>query len=315
MVTTARGLLVVSSFNVRAILADARGAVVEEMAAHNAFLSQYAAFFAKALASNLGAITLPITHLAVAAGGKTIETFESIAGWTGTPTLDTASYRQGLASFRRAATASTQAVLASPTVALDLATGFGTDDLIELAVKVDIRARLDTAQEAIRLQTSTGNYFAVTWALLETYLGQSLIDNTWTLVAVPKGAFAVTGAPSWASITELRFTSAANANGTLTCWFDDVRLVPLVLPSGSAETALQNEISKIPVVTLEDLGAGQVRAKAFWNTSQIVGTHRLFGLYGNGGATLAAIVALPAPLTKTNLLSLTVEWTVTTAGA
>jgi len=106
---------------VRATLADAMGRVVDEVTAENAFLSQYAAYFAKALAGNLGAITLPISHLAVAPAGVTIETFEAIAGWTGTPTLDTSSYRQGLASFSRAATASTQAVLTSPTVALDLA--------------------------------------------------------------------------------------------------------------------------------------------------------------------------------------------------
>ncbi len=80
-------------------------------------------------------------------------------------------------------------------------------------------------------------------------------------------------------------------------------------------TALQNEVSRIALATLEDLGAGRARARAFWNTSQAVGTHRLLGLYGNGGATLMAIVALPTPLTKTNLLSLTVEWTVITTGA
>jgi len=300
---------------VRATLADAMGRVVDEVTAENAFLSQYAAYFAKALAGNLGAITLPISHLAVAPAGVTIETFEAIAGWTGTPTLDTSSYRQGLASFSRAATASTQAVLTSPTVALDLATGFSTADAIEIAVKVDLRGRLDTAQEAIRLQTSTGNYYAATWALLESYLGQSLVDGTWTLIKVPKAAFTATGAPSWASITQLRFTAAANAGGTVTCWFDDARLVPVTLPVGASETALQNEISKIAVVSLTDLGGGQVRAKAFWSTSQIVGTHRLLGLYGNGGATLMAIVALPGPLSKTNLLSLTVEWTVTTSGA
>lgn len=301
--------------NVTVTLADSSGTVVEKTRVHNAFTDAYAAFIAKAFASNLGTINLALSHISLGAAGKTISSLDSISGWSGTPTLETASYREGFGAIKKAATASTAATVTSPAVTLDLATGFSpTTDFIELQIKVDVRARVNSAGEALRFTTSDGNYYTLTWGGIETANGSVLYDNTWTRVTIPMTAFVATGAPSWATITSYGLTTAANANGTLTATFDDLRLVPATLNVTPAATAVQNEVSKVSLAQLSDLGSGQARARAFWNTSEVVGTHRLIGLYGNGGATLAALVA-PSPLiAKTSLLSLTVEWTITTTG-
>lgn len=301
--------------NVVVTLADEHGAVQEVREVHNSFTNVYAAFLAQAMAATLGIVTLPLSHVSVGAAGKTIETFEAIAGWTGVPVLDAVIFRQGAASFSRAITASTSVTLLSPAVVLDLATGFTpASDSIEVQLLLDIRARLDPTAEALRFTTSGGNYFTMTWATLETYFGSALLDNTWAVVKVPMAGFTIVGVPNWSTITSYQVTFAANVNGTLTAHVDDLRLVPATILVDPTQTVLPNQISVLPQATLTDLGSGQVRVRAFWNTSQVVGVIRALGLYGNGGATLAAIVSVAPPLVKTNLLSLTVEWTVTSVG-
>lgn len=303
-----------SEANVVVTMTDADGRV-EERRSHNSFLNQYASFFAQAMAGTLGIVTLPLSHASVGAAGLTIETFESVVGWTGTPVLDSAIFRQGSASFSRAVTASSAASILSPTVALNLSAGFApTTDSIEIQLLLDVRARLDATGEVLRFTTSVGNYYTMTWATLETYYGSALLDNTWTVVKVPMAGFTVVGAPSWATITSYIVGVTANTNGTLTAHFDDLKLVPASILVDPTQTSVPNQISVIPLASSVDLGGGQVRVKAFWNTSQVVGIVRVLGLYGNGGATLAALVALSPPLVKTNLLSLTVEWTVTSLG-
>ena len=299
--------------NVTVTVRDEAGRIVDERRLRNAFTDAYAHLLASALAGTVG--SLPLTHVSLGAAGQTISTLESIAGWANSPVLDTTRFTQGTASLRRAAVASTSQTISSPALSLDLATGFSpATDLIEWWVLLDVRARLDPTAEAVRLVTSPGHHFALTWATAEQYVGAAILDNTWTRITVPMAAFTATGTPSWASITGLALTAAANANGTITVNWDDLRLVPASVLDDASRTAVQNEIIRLPFITREDLGAGRVRLRVFWNSAQAVGTFRLLGLHGNGGATLAAITALTPPLVKTNLLTLTVEWTVTIAG-
>ena len=291
------------------VLRDRRGRTVSRLLAPNAFCHAYAANFAKLLANVASPIGLALSHISLGDSGVTVEACEDATGWTGAPVLDTTSFRQGSASFSRAVAASTSAQLISPAKLLDLSSATH----VELWLKVDIRARLSAATECLRLQTSAGNYYAVNWDAIETVRGSAFVDGQWTRVVIPTTAFVAIGAPAWSSITAVYFTVTANANGTLAAGWDGVIAVAPI-DSSSTATAVPNEVSKLALASLEDLGSGQVRAKAFWNSSQAVGTHRVIGLYGNAGATLAAIVELPAVLEKSSLLTLTVEWTVTTSG-
>lgn len=295
--------------HVSAVLRDEHGRVVRRLWAPNSFCHAYANNFAKLLAGAASPITLTLSHISLGDSGVTVETCEAVAGWTGTPVLDTSSFRQGAASFSRQVAASTSAQLISPAKSLDLSAATH----VELWLKVDIRARLSAATECLRLQTSTGNYYAVNWDAIETTRGSALVDGQWTRVVVPVTAFTTTGAPSWSSITAVYFTVTANANGAVAAGWDGVTAIGPI-DSSSTATAVPNEVSKLALASLEDLGSGQARAKAFWNSSQAVGAHRVLGLYGDAGATLAAIVELPAVLEKLSLLTLTVEWTVTTSG-
>ena len=299
--------------NVRLTARDGTGRVVDERHVRNAFLHQYAHLLALPLAG--GTPSLPLTHVSLGAAGRTIDALDSITGWTNSPILDQTRFAQGTASLRRSATASASVTMAGPAVSLDLATGFSpATDLIEFWVLVDLRARLDPAAEVVRFVTSPGNHFALTWASAEQYLGGAILDNTWTRVTVPMAAFTATGTPSWASITGVSLGVAANANGTVTVNWDDLRLVPATVLDDATRTVVQNEVSRLPFAARENLGSGRVRVRAFWNSGQAVGTFRLLGLHGNAGATLAALVAVSPPLVKTNLLTLTVEWTVILEG-
>lgn len=301
----------IGSANVTLTLATPAGRVVERRRASNATLDAYMASLTPVFAGALGAFDPRLSHVSVGAAGVTIERCESVTGWSGSPTLDPASFREGLASFRRTVGAGTAAVMTGPGVALDLARA----GAIEVSVRVDVRARLDLASEALRLTTGPGHHRAITWATIEMYHGGALVDNAWTRVLLPKDVFSATGSPLWASVTSLTWTVTANLLGPLTAWLDDVRLVPAILEVSPATTSVDNEVARRPVASLASLGGGVVRASAFWTTGQIVGVHRLFGLYGNAGAALAAVVALPAPLHKTNLLTLTAEWDVSIVGS
>jgi hypothetical protein len=296
--------------NVRVTLRDARGRFVRRIRARNAFTTAYAKMLAQAMAGALAG-ALPITHVALGAAGVLIDACDTIAGWSGAPILDVASYRQGAASIRLSATSATLST--GHAKDLDLATGFSVDDKIEVWVKVTGRAFLNTAGECLHLETSAGNYFAVTWADVESANGGPLVEAAWTRVTLLKSAFRVTGAPSWASITWLTLTAPATG-GTVTCAWDGILLVPATLPADALQTSLQNETSKVALAALVDNGDGTLTATAYWAATQVVGVHRLLGLYGNDGATLAAIVAPPAPVVKSSLLTLTVEWTVTVTG-
>ena len=293
-------------------LADYSGRVVERRTVHNATIDAYMQRISPILAGAFPVGFVPtLTHFGVGDAGVMICPFETVASWTGTPVLDTTSFRQGAASFTRVTAAGTEARMVSPALGpLNLSTAGS----VEVSVKVNIRSRLNATTEVLRFTTSVGNRYALTWAQLEVYAG-TLVDNTWTRALIPKSAFTETGTPSWASIDTMDWVLTANANGILTGWIDDLRIVPTSWAVTPATAAIDNEIAKGVLTSVVDLGGGVTRVQVFWTTSQIVGTHRLFGLYGNAGAELAAVVALDTPLYKSNLLTLTVEWDVAIIGS
>ncbi|HSW42808.1 MAG TPA: hypothetical protein VLM76_09895, partial [Patescibacteria group bacterium] len=108
--------------NVTVTARDRDGRVVDERHVRNAFLHQYAHLLATALAG--GTPSLPLTHVSLGGAGLSIDAFDSIAGWSNSPVLDTARFAQGTASLRRSATASASVTMAGPAVSLNLATGF-----------------------------------------------------------------------------------------------------------------------------------------------------------------------------------------------
>lgn len=292
-------------------LARPDGTVVERRVQPNATLNAYMAPTTRVFYGAFTTFSPVLTHMSVGDAGVTVETFETATGWSGTPVLDTSSFREGTGSLRRQVSAGTSQRMTSPAKTLDLSAAGS----IEVSVKVDVRSRLDTTSEALRFTTSTNNYATITWAQIETYNAGALVDNSWTRVLVPKAAFTEAGTFDWDTITSIDWVAAANLNGILTTWMDDLRLVPTTWSTTPVSATVENEINKRALDDLDDLGTGVVRAQAFWTTSQIVGTHRLFGLYGNSGANLAAVVALDTPLYKSNLLTLTVEWDLSIIGS
>lgn len=290
-------------------LRDERGTLVHRSQHSNVFTDAFAAGFAPALAGAAAPFPLTLSHIALSAGGIFVERCEDVTGWTGSPVLDTATFREGLASFRRSVAASTSAAMVSPARTLDLAAATH----IDLWLRVDFRGRLDAATECLRLTTSAGNHYAINWAAVEQHRGAALVDGTWARVTIPVSGFAVTGAPSWANITSITLSVAANANGALLAHWDGITGVVPVAAVATA-TTLPHEVSRLPLLVLENLGAGQVRARTTWNTEQAVGVCRALGLFGDSGGRLAAIIALVPPLEKSSLLTLMVEWTVTTQG-
>jgi hypothetical protein len=205
--------------------------------------------------------------------------------------------------------------MTSGALTLDL-TGAGVADYIEWWVKVNSRAYLDLTTEALRLTTTAGSaYYAVTWAEVETALGAALVDGTWTRVTIAKGAFTATGVPSWASIVAVTLTLTANATASLTASWDDIALRPASYAVTAATTAVATEAVKIPVGSVIDNADGTVTATGYFATLAAVGTYRQLGIYANGGATLAGIVALDPPVSKTAWQSMTVAWTVGLRGA
>lgn len=287
------------------ILRDGHGRIVRRCA--NTSTDAYVAGFAPLMAGLPAGHPLALTHIGIGASGIWVERCESVTGWTGAPVLDTTTFREGSASFRREVTAGAAASLVSPALSLNLSAATH----IEAWLRVNTRARLAAGSECLRLTTSVGNHLAITWGDIETLRGSALVDGTWTRVVIPVAAFTATGSPSWGSITSVTLTVTATADGPLTAHWDGILALAPVDVSPAA-TAVPNETSRLPFSHRENLAGGRVRVRVSWGTRQVVGTQRVLGLYAD--AILAAIVRLEPPLEKSSLLSLTVEWTVTMAG-
>jgi hypothetical protein len=112
-------------------------------------------------------------------------------------------------SFTPAASGSTTYNLFE--VDLDLS-GYSSADKFVLAYNV---ANANTSQITLRFYTDTGNYYS-------TSLGAQTAG--YKIVTVTKGAFTVTGAPSWETITRIQIVVTSGAGGASDVEFDAIRI-------------------------------------------------------------------------------------------
>lgn len=290
---------------------DDDGRVVSVTEADNAFTDGYASFIAQLMGSG-GSPSMPLTHISLGTGGFTIDNCDAITGWSSTPTLDTTTYKQGTGALSATQTASTSGTYARNNAisATDAASGS-----IEVWLRLTSRGTFDLASSQFRVYTnaSATKYYYITLAGIEALLG-AFSDATWKLCRIPVGSFTGSGSPAWASVTGSGVVVAANAGGSATLKWDDVRQYPASLPASKTATAVADERSKVALTTLVYTGPLTVTATAYWTAGSTAnGTFYLAGLWGGtAGATLASIVA--QTFTKTPGYNLTITWTLTFAG-
>ncbi|MBA3875565.1 MAG: hypothetical protein C0498_01290 [Anaerolinea sp.] len=296
---------------------DPSGRISRRFSLRNAFTDAYADILAQALAAYANPVpSVPVSHIGLGTGGATISDCESATGWAAAPTLDAATYTTGTASLKASQGASTTGTYANPTlIAAYDASASGTS--IEVAMRLAARGTFDLAASRLRIYTggSTANYYEVSFAGIETAVGSTFQDGTWKVAArIPITSFTAIGSPSWAQVTGAGFVVTANGTGTATLNFDDLRVYPPSISALATQTAtsVANEKSKQALSTLSFTSPGLVTASAYWSANELAGTFYIVGLYGNGGATLAAV--LPLSYTKPPNYTLSVTWSVTMIG-
>lgn len=282
------------------------GRLIERRWFRNAYTSLGATEHAKALAGE--AANLALTHIGLGVGGVTITTAEAAAGWTGA-TLDTGSFRQGVASLSATAAPSTSTSASHATLIGAYAAAEGSS--VECWLRLNYRGRFDLAASRLSIYTAgvVGQRFDVSLAAIEAASGV-FQDATWKLVRVPIASFAVgAGAPAWNAITGAGWAITANVSGAATLNIDDVRVVQPAIDVGPAAYNVPNEVSRKALSTLTRDGQ-VVSADAFWGMAEAVGQFYVAGLYA--GSTLVAI--LPFTYYKAAGLTLRITWSLTTSG-
>jgi hypothetical protein len=121
------------------------------------------------------------------------------------------STRVGVDSLRFTQAASTSTTYNLNDLELDLS-GYSAADVFTLAYNVE---NAFTNQITLRFYTDTGNYYA-------TSLGAQTAG--YKIVNVTKGAFTVTGTPSWETITKIQLVVTSTAGGAGDIQFDAIRV-------------------------------------------------------------------------------------------
>lgn len=290
---------------------DESGRVVAAVEADNAFTDAYASFVAQLMGSG-GSPSMPLTHIGLGCGGFSIAVCDAITGWSSAPTLDTTTYKQGTGSLKATQTASTSGTYAHQTL---ISATDATGGTIDAWLRLTTRANTDLAASKFRVYTGgAAQGYEITLAAIEALPTGTFVDATWKAVSIPLASFSTFGAsPSWAAVRGAGMVVAANAGGSATIHWDDIRQVRSTLPVDKAQTTVTDERTKHALTSLVYAAPGTVTAKAYWTSGDNAGTFRIAGLYGGtAGATLAAIVA--ADLSKLVGFNLTVTWTLTFAG-
>jgi hypothetical protein len=272
--------------------------------------AQYVTTTSNNLVSNRRRVTLTPTGATVASPNIRFGSREPTPRNFTTSTLvtDLNTYRFGTSSVFMTAGPGDTIYRESPVhAALDIMTGFSVDDRIEVFVRVDHRDRLDSSSEAIRLVSQSGSYFYVTYDIIETYHGLILEDRQWARVEIPKSAWISVGAPVWSYIVQEGIIVHANSLGDVTVWFDAFTHVPAT-PSSTYVSS--SELKKVAITDDEDLGSGIHRASTTFPSQNTIGTIRQIAAYHDDGRSLTAFVNLTDPIEKTQLIPLTVEFTI-----
>ncbi len=285
---------------------DGAGRLVERRTFRNAYTNLGATEHAKALAGQAAEIAL--THIGLGVGGVTITTAEAATGWTGA-TLDTGSFRQGVASLSATAAPSGNATAYNAT--LIGAFGAAEGSSVECWMRLNFRGRFDLALSRLSIYTGgvVTNRYDVALAAIEAANG-AFQDATWKLVRIPIASFTVgAGAPAWGAVSGAGWAVVANASGTATLNVDDVRIVQPAIDVSPTAYNVPNEVSRKALSTLTR--ADQVvSADAFWGMAEAVGQFYVAGLYA--GSTLVSI--LPFTYYKAAGLTLRMTWALTTSG-
>jgi hypothetical protein len=286
---------------------DDAGRVAHRRHYRNTYTLLAAIAHAQALAGEAPDLTL--THIGLGTGGATLSDAESAAGWTGAPTVDVGTYRQGLASLQVNAASSTTTVVYNAAAVVDYNATLATD--LELWIRLLLRGRLDMATSEFRVYTGGGTaaYFRASLATMELANGVAFQDATWRLTRIPIAAFTVgAGAPSWATVTGVGIAVTANASGLATINFDGIRTIEPIVTSSVALT-VPNQPSLRALTSLARADR-VVTADAFWTMAEAVDQYRVAGLYA--GAVLVSI--LPFAYYKAAGLTLRVTWALTVNG-
>jgi hypothetical protein len=295
---------------VTATLSRPDGSIITQQQ-HNTFTLVGATRLAAALNGEAGTLTL--TDIQAAAGGIRIYDFDSTTGFSGTATVDSAIYRQGLGAFKIEAPASgTQYVYDATTIS---STAVPTSSSIELSLRFTTVSRVNKTASQLRLFSAgnTSSYFGITVAALETAAGVTFADATWAVCRVPITSFSIeAGAPSWSTLTGIGLQLVAGTAGTATAYVDNAFVVNGNLDVTSAATAVPSVISTVS--TTNSRATRTVTASASWGLSSAVGeTFYVFGLR-DGGGNLLAITGYSAGsgIYKEPNSLLNVSWALTT---
>ena len=286
---------------------DEAGRLVDRRILPNTYTNLAATEHARALAGEPA--TFALTHIGLGCGGATFDDGESVTGWTGAPTVDLTTFRQGMASLRATANASTTTTCVKANAFLNYnATGATA---IELWLRLALRGRFDLSASEVRIYTGggTGAFFRASLAAIEAANGVVFQDATWRHSRVPIASFSVgAGAPNWANVTGIGFHVAANASGVATLHWDAARTFEPIDTTAGA-TSVPNEPTRKAWTTRTRAGR-VITSDAFWTMAEAVDQYYVAGLYA--GSVLVSI--LPFAYYKAAGLTLRITWALTTNG-
>lgn len=161
--------------------------------------------------------SLPSSGSQAEFASRTLSTFDSATEfWVdatsgASATYSTTNARIGLDALRHTPAASGTKTDALKDINLDLS-GYSASDKFVVALNV---GNAFTSSVTARFLTDTSNYYQVSFGTPTT--GYKILEAT-------KGSATVTGAPSWANITEIRVTTNSTAGGASQIDFDGLRL-------------------------------------------------------------------------------------------
>lgn len=266
-----------------------------------------------AAALNGEAGTLTVSTIQTSSGGPRIYDFDSTTGFTGTATVDSGIYRQGVGAFKiEAPTSGTQYVYDASTIS---STNVPTGSSIELWLRFTTVTRVDKASSQLRI-FSAGNassYHGITLSDLESAAGVTFADATWARCRVPISSFGISaGAPSWSTTTGIGLSLVATATGTATAYIDNAFVVNGNLDTTSAATAVPSVYDSKAVT--RSRATRTVTSSATWQLADAIGeTFYVLGLL-DGSSNLLAITGYAAGsgIYKEPNSILNVSWALTT---
>jgi hypothetical protein len=277
----------------------------------NTFTLVGAERIAAALAGEAG--TLTVTNIVTSSGGPRFYDFDSTTGFTGTATVDSGIYRQGVGAFKiEAPTSGTQYVYDASTIS---DTVVPTASSIELWLRFTTVSRVNKSASQLRIFSAgnASNYYAATIADVETSSGVTFADATWAQCRVPITSFGISaGVPSWSTTSGIGLSLVAGTAGTATAYIDNAFIVNGNLDVTSAATAVPSVYDTKTVTAARSTRT--VTSSATWQLADAIGeTFYVLGLKDGSGNLLAITgYAAGSGIYKEPNSILNVSWALTT---